>query len=117
MLQQAKLMKQNGSNHRVKPAESATTTKLSIEKKSAQSSKRSDDGLPFSDEIYAHLRYVIEKISGRMKNETPLTRDEIDKLKESIHAIMEDSKEELGIGTADEDDNDDIRYLFHSHLP
>ena len=112
MLQQAKLMKESGNdNQRVKAAAPVAAKKAPVEKKSVPSSKRSNDGLPFSDEMYSHLKYVIEKISGRMKNEPPLTRDEIKKLKESVDAIIADSKEELDNATNEEDDiySDNIR--------
>lgn len=110
MLQQAKLMKENGNNNpRVKSATPVTAPRASIEKKSAPSTKRSTDGLPFSDEMYSHLKYAIEKISGRMKNETPLTKEEIEKLKESVDAIIADSKYELDNAIDEEDDIDDIR--------
>ena len=110
MLQQAKLMKEKGNNNqRAKSITPVTSTRAPIEKKSAPSNKRSNDGLPFSDEMYSHLKYVIEKISGRMKNETPLTREEIEKLKESVDAIIADSKDELDNAMDEEDDIDDIR--------
>ena len=44
-----------------------------------------------------------------MKNETPLTKEEIEKLKESVDAIIADSKYELDNAIDEEDDIDDIR--------
>jgi hypothetical protein len=68
MLQQAKLNKESGNNNRrIKSTVPISTIKAPVEKKQVPSGKRSNDGLPFSDDMYSHLKYVIEKISGRMK--------------------------------------------------
>ena len=48
-------------------------------------------GLPFSDEMYSHLKFVIEKLSARMKGETALTFDELTKFKDSVERIVLDA--------------------------
>ena len=52
----------------------------------------SDNGLPFSDRVYDHFKYVIAKITNRVKSGIPLSKDEIDKFEKSINAIILDAK-------------------------
>ena len=52
---------------------------------------KSDNDLPFSDELYDHLKYTIEKISARMKSPKILSVEEVKKLELSIHAIIKDA--------------------------
>lgn len=53
--------------------------------------KGNPNGLPFSDEVYEHLRFAIEKISGRMKSDKALSWEDIGKLKASIDRIVLDA--------------------------
>jgi len=60
--------------------------------KSSPTSSIPSNGLPFTDEIYEHLKYVISKLSTRMKSQNPLTNEEFDKFSKSISAIIDDIK-------------------------
>ena len=58
----------------------------------AVTADQEDNGLPFTDEIYGHLKYTIEKLTSRMKSPKVLTPDEIRKLEVSISAIIRDAR-------------------------
>ena len=49
------------------------------------------NGLPFSDEVYDHLKFAIEKLSARIKSDTALTPQELDRLKLSVDRIILDA--------------------------
>jgi len=51
-----------------------------------------DSGLPFSDKLYDDLKFVISKISARMKSESAMSKDELDRFKKSVDSIIKDSK-------------------------
>ena len=50
-----------------------------------------DSGLPFSDDLYDHLKFVIGKLSARMRTDTPLTRDELARFQASADRIIDDA--------------------------
>mmetsp|Transcript_21041 Transcript_21041/g.19172 ORF Transcript_21041/g.19172 Transcript_21041/m.19172 type:complete len:231 (+) Transcript_21041:151-843(+) len=56
--------------------------------------------LPFADEIYDHLKYVTTKLSSRVKGNTPLSFEELNKFKESVNAIIEDSYQDIRLTSA-----------------
>jgi hypothetical protein len=58
---------------------------------SSSSSIEADNGLPFSDDMYDHLKFVIGKLSARMKSDTPLTRDELARFQNSCENIIQDA--------------------------
>ena len=58
---------------------------------SSSSSAVANDGLPFSDDMYDHLKFVIGKLSARMKSDTPLTRDELSRFQNSCENIIQDA--------------------------
>ena len=78
---------------RERPASTSTTPtpSVSINNKRPAPTAASN-GLPFSDEMYNHLKFAIEKISGRMKSPKTLTPEEFRKLEASIMAIIRDAK-------------------------
>lgn len=51
----------------------------------------SSNGLPFSDEIYDDIKYVAEKLSGRMKSGKALSSAEVVRFKIAAEAIIKDS--------------------------
>jgi hypothetical protein len=77
---------------------SNSNKKATVEvKKQPQVITRNDDDLddlPFTDEMYDHLKYVIGALTARMKSEKPLTESELKRFKGSIDAIILDSKED-----------------------
>jgi hypothetical protein len=56
-----------------------------------------DDSLPFDDEHYAHLKFVIEKLTAKIKNDISLTPDEMIKFKKSVYAIIKDAGVSLSL--------------------
>ena len=77
------------------------------------STPSSSNNLPFSDEMYEHLKVVISKLTTRMKSSSPLTKDEVTLLKTSVAAIIDD----LGITASvseEEDGNNDQSMLLSS---
>jgi hypothetical protein len=52
---------------------------------------KSKSNLPFNDATYENMKYVIEKLTARMKSETPLTKDELRKFESAISAIITDA--------------------------
>ena len=72
------------------------------------------DGLPFDDETYDHIKYVISKLTARIKGDTVLSKDELSKFKEAVDAILADSAGDLGTGSSrfdDDDDPDSIKFI------
>jgi hypothetical protein len=59
-----------------------------------------DNGLPFSDEMYDHLKFVIGKLSTRMKDGVPLSQADLTKFELSCDAIIRDAKKPLGLPTS-----------------
>jgi len=49
------------------------------------------NGLPFSDEMYDKLKFVIEKLSGRMKSEAALSWDDLDRFRAAVDHIILDA--------------------------
>jgi hypothetical protein len=77
------------------PTAGATITpSTSRQSADSTSTKRSPNvsGLPFDDELYSHLKYVIEKLTGRMKSSTILTPDEFRMFEESVKIIIQDAR-------------------------
>jgi len=82
----------SNSNNSNKPV--VEVKKPIIEKQVMKQYEDIDDGLPFDDEMYDHLKYVIGVLTARMKSEKPLTDNELKRFKVSIDAIILDSKED-----------------------
>lgn len=53
--------------------------------------KPNKDGLPFDDDMYKHLKFVIEKITARLRSENALSAEDVKKLETSINAILTDN--------------------------
>ena len=53
--------------------------------------KGNPSGLPFSDEMYSKLKFVIEKLSGRMKSEAALSWEELEQFKSDVDHIILDA--------------------------
>lgn len=49
------------------------------------------NGLPFSDEMYDHLKFVIGKLSARMRTPRPMSVGEFQTFEDSVHAIINDA--------------------------
>lgn len=77
----------------VRPTAVAVTPVPTIASSAASSSvgTETDNGLPFSDDMYDHLKFVIGKLSARMKSDTPLTRDELSRFQSSCENIIQDA--------------------------
>ena len=64
-----------------------------LKRNNADVPSASRDGLPFSDNIYQHLKYVLEQLSSRLKGQSSLSEDDLEKLLISIQEIRRDSLE------------------------
>lgn len=73
------------------PAPKVVRAPESVKKVSRNQASQSSD-LPFNDEIYAHLKFAIEKLSSRMKSPTRLSNEDLSRLEVSINAIINDAK-------------------------
>lgn len=51
-----------------------------------------NQGLPFSDALYDDLKFVISKLSARMKSDTALSKSDLERFKKSVNSIIKDSK-------------------------
>lgn len=76
---------------RVEPTPSPTVTQ--------RKEVANDNGLPFSDDLYEHLKYVITKLSGKIKLDISLTPAELDQFEQSIETIIADAKRVSGPST------------------
>lgn len=56
-----------------------------------------DNGFPFSDEIYEHLKYIISKLTARVKQNLPLTPEELERFKIAVDAVIKDAREDTRI--------------------
>jgi len=63
-----------------------------VEEDEEEEEEEGDSGLPFSDKLYDDLKFVISKISARMKSESAMSKDELDRFKKSVDSIIKDSK-------------------------
>ena len=52
--------------------------------------KASSSGLPFSDELYGHLKFCLEKLAARMKSDQPLSSGDLQRFRVAVNAIIED---------------------------
>ena len=55
--------------------------------------KASSSGLPFSDELYGHLKFCLEKLAARMKSDRPLSSGDLQRFRVAVNAIIEDLDE------------------------
>ena len=79
------------------PAAVAVTSSVSSSSSSSAAVEDDDnDGLPFSEEMYDHLKFVIGKLSSRMKSDIPLTREEMSKFQSSCDKIINDAWAGIG---------------------
>lgn len=72
------------------------------------------DDLPFTDDMYDHLKYVIGSLTARMKSEKPLTSDQMKRFKDSIDAIILDSKDDDDDNSQNNNFDDDSSNSFYS---
>lgn len=72
----------------VAPPVQASAPSMTQPKKSTVSV--ASNGLPFSDKMYDELKYVIAKLTLRMKSDTPLPAEDIKKFRASVNAIIAD---------------------------
>ena len=86
----AKQAKGNNSN----PAPAVKTPPAAPAKPQAVAKvtqQKNANGLPFNDEMYDHLKFVIEKLAQRMKADKSLTSAEMKKFEASVEAILKDA--------------------------
>ena len=98
MLEQAKLGKQQPA----RPASIVPKQQSSPSPKQSTSIKSRNNGLPFSNEMYDHLKFVIECLTAKIKSDTSLSPEQLQKLKVSINAIIADGK--------DDDAEDEVKH-------
>ncbi|KAJ1438573.1 hypothetical protein B484DRAFT_444480 [Ochromonadaceae sp. CCMP2298] len=51
----------------------------------------SNGGLPFDDELYEHLKFVIFKLTKKIKSEESMTAEELERFRHSISEILADA--------------------------
>jgi len=51
---------------------------------------------PFSDDLYAHLKFMIEKLSQRMKSEQALSPSDLQRFQRAVDAVIKDARENGG---------------------
>ena len=104
-LEQAKLAKLNKNNDNIinRPTSSSNQQNIikeqSVIQKSVQQisiakqieQPKIKDELPFTFEIYSHLKYVISTIASRMKSTKPLTEEEFELFLKSTESIISDA--------------------------
>lgn len=99
-LAKAKAAKQNrGSGARqvqaqqpASPAPQATQAASAAPTEAPKKKRKSNNGLPFDDEIYNHMKFVMEKLGQRMRNEEALSYVELNRLETAVEAIIADSR-------------------------
>ena len=92
MLANAQAQRRNPAQkqHREVPKEETnapSSTKAQLGSKTPHTSS-----LPFDDEMYGHLKFVIDKITTRMKSPTVLSKEELVSFENSINIIIADMK-------------------------
>jgi hypothetical protein len=48
-------------------------------------------GLPFDDATYSHMKYVIEKLTGKLRSDISLSPEELIRFKKSVEEIIADA--------------------------
>lgn len=87
MMEQAKIRKQQRQTGN-------TISQTVYKKPSAISSpvvEKKKSNLPFDDDMYEHLKFVIAKLTTKIKSDISLTPDELSRFKESIDCIISDA--------------------------
>lgn len=59
-----------------------------------------DNGLPFSDAIYDDMKFVISKLSDRMKHNLILSKSDLARFENSVHSIIRDARRGAGLPVA-----------------
>ena len=69
--------------------------------------KANASGLPFDDATYSHMKYVIEKLTGKLRSDISLSPEELIRFKKSVEEIIADANgdEETIVGTLDSVDS------------
>eukprot|EP00981_Chlorochromonas_danica_P015842 scaffold14709_cov268-Ochromonas_danica.AAC.5 len=104
LLEQAKLRRQQGhsSNPSIKsPAPSLTSsrtaptvlTPVEASPPSIASSPRVNNGLPFDDHIYDQLRFVISKLTAKIKSDVSLSKEDLLRFEEAVEEIVADARQ------------------------
>jgi hypothetical protein len=73
------------------PAPPAAPSSSSMTRPAPVAAVPADSGLPFTDDMYEHLKFVIGKLSARMRTDTPLTREELARFQASADRIIDDA--------------------------
>ena len=58
---------------------------------SAPTTRKEKSNLPFDDEIYEHLKFVISKLTAKIKSDVSLTPDELVRFKQAVDRIVADA--------------------------
>jgi hypothetical protein len=101
MLAQAKAAKQDGKRS-IPPVKTPPPIRRPDAVQSSDAvvkkpSSRPANGAPFSDEMYDHLKFVLEKLAARMKSDKPLSVADMKKMEISINAIISDFDEDVSV--------------------
>lgn len=58
---------------------------------SSPTTRKEKSNLPFDDEIYEHLKFVISKLTAKIKSDISLTPDELVRFKQAVDRIVADA--------------------------
>mmetsp|Transcript_29073 Transcript_29073/g.41484 ORF Transcript_29073/g.41484 Transcript_29073/m.41484 type:complete len:226 (+) Transcript_29073:9-686(+) len=121
MLEQAKARKSQPQQNINTPVKVAQTITVKKDPKPttpvvAPQRKINKSGLPFDDSMYENMRFVIEKLTAKLRNDISLSPEELIRLKKSVRAIISDAVgETTSINTVSEvadskssNDSDDV---------
>jgi len=73
----------------------STVVKKDPKPTSAPEKKLNKSGLPFDDTMYENMRFVIEKLTAKLRSDISLSPEELIRLKKSVNAIIIDAVGEI----------------------
>jgi hypothetical protein len=87
-LQEGKMLRQLKKSN---PSASIAKPDLKADTLVLQPKSEASSALPFDDEIYEHLKFVISKLTAKIKHDQSLSHVELEKFRDSIVKIMADA--------------------------
>jgi len=87
MMEQAKLKKTKGRA----PPRKAPSGPVATSIPGYTPPKESTGGLPFNDRQYNDLKYIIEKLTGKIKSDISLSPEELTKFENAVEAVIADT--------------------------
>ena len=91
-----------------RPTAAATSTATATKKSPVKNS----NGLPFSDELYEHMKFVVTKLTGRMKAGQPLSQEEFARFQSSVQSILSDLNSDEVVALQDDAEDEEFVSLW-----